>query len=405
MANTTNVPIPTLGDSGFVAPLDSAVLAGVLADYNAAYGATLNPDPTTPQGQLAASTTALIGYFNALFAQYVSLIDPKYSSGRMQDGIARIYFLDRDPAEPTTVQAVCSGATGTVIPTGALAVATDGNYYSCTTGGAIASSGSVTLPFACVATGPIACAPGSLNQIYRTITGWDSITNPTAGVVGNDEETPAAFETRRAASVALNAVGLLAAVRASVLNVPGVIDAYVTENNTASAVTVQGVSIAAHSLYVAVSGGDLDAVAQAIFRKKGGGCGYTGATMRTVYDTNALYTPPYPSYAVSYTVATPTPIYFAVQLATSATVPSDAMTQISNAIYNRFNGLDGSKRERIAGTIFAGRYYQAIYALGDWVEILSLKIGVTSPGAADELVLNLNQIPTFSASNVTVTLA
>ena len=400
----TNVPLPTLGDTGFVAPVASDVYDGVIADYDAAYGATLNPDPTTPQGQLATSLTALIGYFNALFALYVNQVDPMYSSGRMQDGIARIYFLDRLPAQSTVVQANCYGATGVIIPAGAIAVATDGNQYVCTTGGAIASSGFVSLPFSCVQSGPISCASGALNSIFRAIPGWDSITNPTAGVVGNDEESRSAFEARRRASVALNAVGILDAVRANVLQVAGVLDAYVTENNTGSAVTVQGVSISAHSLYVAVVGGDLDAVARAIWLKKGAGCAYTGTTTRTVYDTNPLYAPPLPSYPVSYTVATPVPIYFNVTLANSAAVPNDAAAQIATAIANRFSGEDGSPRERIAGTVYAGRYYPSIYMLGSWVEIISLQVGTTAPGAANDIVLNLNQVPTFDPANLTVTL-
>ncbi len=55
----------------------------------------------------------------------------------MQDAIARIYFLERNPAEPTTVQALCTGLAGVEIPVGALAVAEDGNQYICTQAGTI----------------------------------------------------------------------------------------------------------------------------------------------------------------------------------------------------------------------------------------------------------------------------
>lgn len=379
----TNVPQPTFGPNGFIAPLESAILAGILADLNAAFGGNLNLAQTTPQGQLAVSQAAVIGYGNDLFLAIMNNVDPAFASGRMQDAIARIYFLERQPARPTTVQATCSGLTGTFIGTGALALAVDGNIYAATASGTIPVGGSITLPFACATPGPVACPVGSLNSIYRTVPGWDSITNPTEGVVGQDVESRADFEARRAASVALNAAGVLPAIRASVLNVAGVLDAYVTENNTGAPATIGGVTIAAHSLYVAVAGGAPADVAKAIWRKKNPGCGYTGNTTVTVVDDNSGYALPYPSYAVTFQTAAGLPVIFAISIATGPLVPSDAVTQVRNAVLAAFNGTDGGARARIGSTIFASRFYQGIAALGSWAQIIALKIGDWfAPGSA-----------------------
>lgn len=378
----TNVPQPTFGPNGFIAPLESAILAGVLADFNAAFGGNLNLAQTTPQGQLAVSQAAVIGNGNDLFLAIMNNVDPAFASGRMQDAIARIYFLERQPARPTTVQATCTGLAGTSIATGALALATDGNIYACTGGGAIPIGGTVTLSFACQTAGPIVCPVGSLNSIYRTVPGWDSISNPTEGVVGQDVESRADFEARRAASVAINAAGVLPAIRASVLNVAGVLDAYVTENDTGSPVTTGGVTIAAHSLYVAAVGGTNDDVAEAIWRKKNPGCGYTGNTTVTVVDDNSGYSIPYPSYDVTFQRPGSRPVVFAISLAAGPLVPSDAVTQIRNAVLAAFNGTDGGARARIGATIFASRFYQGIAALGSWAQIISLAIGsLASPAA------------------------
>ena len=69
---------------------------------------------------------------NATFLLYTQQVDPAYSTGRMQDAICRIYFLERLPAQSTVVEAVCTGGTGPTpvpIPPGALAQADDGNFY------------------------------------------------------------------------------------------------------------------------------------------------------------------------------------------------------------------------------------------------------------------------------------
>lgn len=378
----TSVPSPTFGDNGFVVPTEAAIFAGVQADINTAFGGGLNPGLSTPQGQLATSMAAIIGAADDTFVLYTNQVDPAFASGRMQDAIARIYFLERTPSEPTVVQATCSGLSGVVIPVGALALADDGNIYSCTAEGTIGLGGTVTVPFACTTPGPVVCAAGALNQIYQAIPGWDSVTNAADGVLGRDTETRQEFEARRAASVALNSIGSLPSILGAVLAVDNVLDAYVTENPTGAPLTIGGVSLLAHSVYVAVVGGDEDEVARAIWTKKAPGCAYNGNTTVTVEDTNSGYTPPYPSYDVIFETPVELPILFAVNLVNSAQVPSDVVTQVQDAIISAFGGGDGGARARIGTTIYASRFYAPVAALGSWAQVISLLVGSTNNASA-----------------------
>ena len=195
--------------------------------------------------------------------------------------------------------------------------------------------------------GPIPCPAASLNAIYQTIPGWDSITNPSDGVIGENVESRADFEFRRQQSVAINADGVLPAIRAAVFAVPGVTDVYTTENDTGSPVTIGGVSIGANSLYVAVSGGAAQAVAQAIWSRKNPGCAYTGNTTETVQDTSYPYVAPYPSYSVTFETPTAETVVFLVTLSNNVNVPSNALTLIQGAILAAFLGADGGSRARI----------------------------------------------------------
>lgn len=232
-AMTTNVPSITIGPTGIVAPAESAILAGRLADLQAAFGGDLNPSLVTPQGQIATSDTAIIGASNDAFLEIANGFDPALNSGRFQDAVARIYFLTRIPAASTVVSCSCSGLDGTFIPVNAQASDSAGNLYLATESGTI-SGGSVALTFACSVPGPTICLASSLHTIYRAIPGWDNITNPTDGVVGNNAETTAEFEHRRQQSVALNASGQTGAVLAAVLAVPGVLDGFALENPLAT---------------------------------------------------------------------------------------------------------------------------------------------------------------------------
>jgi hypothetical protein len=383
MSGSTAVPFATLGPLGYILPAESAVLTGAQQDINTAFGGDLNfttadggvTNPT-PQGQLATSQSAIIGESNSLFLRFTNLVDPAFSSGRMQDAIGRIYFITRNPAQPTVVeQVVCSGLNGTNIPVGALLGATDGNSYLATAAGTVVN-GSVTLPFVCMVTGPIVCPPQTFT-IARTIPGWDSAISSTDGVLGNVVESPADFEFRRSNSVAQNARGTLPAIEGAVLSVPNVIDAYVTDNTAGTAQTVGGVLLAANSLFVCVAGGAAQAIGQAIWSKKQPGGPYTGNTTVSVIDSNSGYTTP-PAYNVTFETAVATETFFYVAIANSALVPSNAVDLIDAAITTAFTGADGGLRARIGSTIYASRYYAGIASLGAWAQIVSIQLGVTA---------------------------
>ena len=405
MANDTNVPTIEFTPEGLTVPSESAILAGVQADQNAAFGGNLNPALETPQGQLATSQTAVIADFNALFAEFVNQVDPDTADGFMQDAIARIYFLNRSPGAPTSVQCTCTGLFGTLIPVGAQAQDTSGNRYVCTESGTIPIGGSITLPFANIVNGPVPCPSGTLLTIYQAIPGWDSITNPSDGVLGRFVETRSEFEFRRRNSVALNARGSLPSIYAAVFDLPDVLDVYAFENTTNATITVGATNfpLVPHSLYVAVVGGIAQDIGEAIWRKKDVGCDYNGNTTVTVED-NSGYSPPVPTYTVKFEIPASLPIFFNVQIANSPDLPSNIVQLTKNAIVASFTGADGSTRVRIGSLILASKFYAPVSAIGPEVSILSILIGVTSPGAVTSVLAGIDQAPTIDAANITVTL-
>ena len=526
---TTNVPQITFGATGLVIPTAQAILVGVQADINAAFGGNLNPDPRTPQGQLASSETTIIQDFNNQFLALVNGIDPAYSSGRMQDGIGRIYFMSRIAAASSNTQATIMGADGTFLPIGSVAVDQSGNNWNSTAAATIPTPGQLTgaisgniltvsavasgavsqyqmltgagvaantiiltqtspttftvsgapqtvtpiamvssgvgVPFACTVTGAIACPAGQLNAIYRAQPGWDSITNASAAALGRNVESRADFESRRAASVAGNAVNTSAAVLAAVLSVPDVLDAYVMNNplgvtsgavvsgsisgttltvasvtsgvvavgqtvvgagvapgkyitggagaswqvNISQTVGTEsltcawgGVPLAPHSIYVGVSGGVAPAIGAAIFSKNAPGCNMNGNTTVSVQDKSVPYTSPYPTYSIVYNVLTPTPVLFSVQMLNNVNVPSNAITLVQNAIIATFTGANGSPRVRTGSTVLHSNFYAALFALGSWVQIVELQVGITAANQPSVL-MQIDQEPTIAASGISVT--
>jgi len=405
MTATTSVPPVQFTPTGLVLPTESAILAGVQADQNAAFGGDLNPALNTPQGQLATSTAAIVANANDVFAQIVNQVDPDTSNGFMQDAIGRIYFLTRLPGTPTSVLLTCTGLFGTVIPAGAQAQDTSGNIYVCQETGTIGAGGTVVLPFANTIDGPIAAPATTVNAIYQAISGWDSVNNASDGVAGANVETAVAFEFRRKQSVAINAQGSLPAIYAACFAVPGVIDVYVTQNNTGATVNMGSTNfpVIAHSVYVAVVGGDSLAVATAIWKAVNIGAAYNGNTIVNVSDQSG-YSIPIPTYPVTFEIPASSPIYFAVSITNSTLLPSDIVSRVKNAIIASFTGADGSARARIGSQILASKFYGPVQAIGPEVSILTIYIGTTPSPTGSSVTVGIDQAPTIIAADITVAL-
>ncbi|KWO62548.1 baseplate J/gp47 family protein [Burkholderia territorii] len=400
----TNVPAIQFTDTGVVAPLESDVLAGMQADINAAFGGGVNPQLTAPQGQLAQSLTAIIGDKNNDVLEVSNQVDPDNASGRWQDAIGRIYFMNRIAATGTVVTATCYGLVDSKIPAGSVARDVNGYLYSSLAAAEIPASGQVDVQFQCQTTGPIACPIGALSVIYTAAQGWDRVSNSTAGVPGQNVEGRAAFEARRRLSVAANSVNMVQSVYAAVLAVPNVLDACVLDNPT-GVTKLYGATnypLLPHSLFVSVVGGAPAAIAQAIWSKKAPGCDYNGNTSFTIADTS--YDQPQPEYEIKWVTPAPVQCYFEVQIQANDQLPADIGQLIQQAIVSAFNGEDGGVKARIGSTTYAGRYYAGVAGTDPNVNIFSISLG-TDPMNVNQTSLSfgIDQYPTLDPSNVTVT--
>jgi hypothetical protein len=381
MAFTTNIPGVTFGATGFVSASSSTILAGVIADMQAAFGGGLNFTTTagqvvnsTPQGQWSSSLTATIVNTQNNFCFISNMFDPAYATGRWQDAIGRIYFITRNPPLPTILNIACIGSQGVVISVGALIQDNIGYTYACTTGGTIPAAGTITLQFANTIVGPLPIPETNQVTIVQAIPGWDSVTCA-GGTLGQAVEGRSAFELRRAQSVAGNSEGAMGSIIGAVSKVPGVLDYYGYDNGSASPITINGVTIPAHTIYVCAVGGTQSAVAQAILSKKGPGCAYYGNTTVTAYDSNPLYAAPVP-YSVSFEIPPTLQILFAISIVAGPTVPSDAAAQIQAKIISTFAGsVIAVPRARINSLLLASWYSTAIQQLGAWVQVRALYMG------------------------------
>jgi hypothetical protein len=416
----SSVPPIIFTPAGVVIPPESSILAGVQSDINAAFGGGLNPALETPQGQLASSQAAVIADKNSEIALIVNQVDPLYASDRFQDAIGRIYFLERKAATATAVTATLGGLVGTPVPAGTFAQDLSGNTYVLLGDVIIGAGGTVSSSWQNIATGPIPCPANTLVKVYQAVPGWDTITNPADGTLGQDVETRAEFEFRRQNSVALNSRGTCPSIYGNVFEkVLGALDCYVIDN-PAGITVLKGPTnypMAHNSLFVAVIGGTDAEVAQAIWEKKDNGCSYaawpdwpSGSTvpgMGTVASETVLdpsgYSFPQPSYEVSFIRPGPLAIKFAVRIVNLPSLPANITTLIQNAIVAQFNGTNGSVRARIGAAILAANYYAPVALAASNVQLISVLVGTATP-TDTQVDVGIDQAPTLDPADITVTL-
>lgn len=243
-----------IDDSGTIVPDTSQVLADVQTEFLTAFGSDLVIDPGTPQGALialfAAERIALI----TNNAELANQINPNIAGGVFLDAIWALLGGQRAPSTYSQVLATVTGIAGTIIPTSVVALTTSGDSFSPVSIITIGSGGTATGIFQATTLGPIAVPVATLTQIQTGVFGWETVTNTVPGTVGTAAQSDAAVRALRQNTLALQGTALPLAIQSALygLNI-GVTSLTFQENVTASTVTINGVSMLPHSIYVCVT--------------------------------------------------------------------------------------------------------------------------------------------------------
>lgn len=415
----TNVPLPVFTDAGLSVPTEPEILAGVFADWVAAFalqGKALNTELTTPQGQLSQTQAYLLSVSNAQRLQLIANVDPDTAAGAFQDALGRIYFLTRQPATYASVSATVFGVVGQELAAGAQVRSADGSIWASDTAVTFAANGQATVDFIATVAGSGPAAGINGLAIYQQRPGWESVSNAQPSTPGVDVESRQSFEARRAASVNIGGTGTAAAVRAAVANVTGVSDVYVYNNGSDTAINYGETSypIPAHSIAITVAGGDDAEIASAIHSKLDAGCGLPTAAgegtlvTRIIADT-INYVPPYPQYEIRFVRPAVVTVYIEVDVANLGTLPStyvaDVQRAVSDAFTNGFSTTDGTivvSRARIGGQIVGAEFFAPIQALGN-ITPLAIRVGFAVGPTESAVTMGIDQLPVCAPLNIVVT--
>lgn len=230
----------------------------------------------------------------------------------------------------------------------------------------------------------------AVDTISVPISGWDSISNPTAAVTGRLTETDEELRERFRNSKFFQSQNIIESIIDALRNVEGVVDVVVYENDT-NAVDVNGVP--GHSFLPIVLGGLPSDVAQAIWDNKPTGIPSVGNTTVQVSDSQDIL------HNISYQQPVEDPVYITMSITDLGFMPGDAPAQIKQ---NLVNFADSNLF--ISSDVIYSRLYSPINAVAGFT-VNSLKIGLApSPTGVVNIPIAFNHVASISADNIIITI-
>ena len=254
-------------------------LAVAQAVFVSTFGANVNLDPSSPNGQTIQELADIINASDNNVAYLLNSLNPNLANGIALDAICANLYLYRKQASYSEVTCQVTGLPNVIIPAGSQVQSTNQDIFIAESNITIGSNGQGSGVFiAQVAGNLVPVAVNSITTILTGENGWDTVNNSTAGNVGTDLETDAALRARFNIAKANASTASYLAVQSAISSLSDVQSFILIENDTSSPVTKFSVTIPANTLYLIVSGGTPLEIADAFYNNKSAGCGTTGAT-------------------------------------------------------------------------------------------------------------------------------
>lgn len=297
--------------------LDTPTLAEIKAEIDAQIRATISDrvdlSADSPAGQIVTICARQIRkVWETLEAVYAAM-DPLGASGVTLRRLAALTGTYPRAATFSTVTATVNVDAGTY-PAGTLVAYVAGrpedrfvNTETVTNAGP--GTATVDVAFRSEVAGPVQAPSGTLTE-QVPVAGWNSITNAADAVAGRSAETDPELRARRIAEIDTLGSARAEAIRSDVLQVDGVEQAFVIENDTEAEVA----GVPALSIEVIVYGPaspapeDDEAVAEAIFNSKAAGVRTFGSESATLIDDQGFF------QEINFTRATVVPVGLEIEL-------------------------------------------------------------------------------------------
>lgn len=363
------------------------VLLWLQNKYRGIYGQDSYLEPDSQDGQWIAVQAKALYDAGMLGASVYNSFSPVTAQGVGLSRNVKLNGLNRRVPTKSSVDVLIVGQAGTVLGLpGAPAVAIDviDQKWDIPVGTTIPGGGSITVTAIAQELGALQAAPNSVNRIFTPTRGWQSVNNATAASPGVPVEQDGELRERQAVSTANPSNTVLQGTAGAIANLPGVTQVRPYENDTGS---VDGNGIPAHSISMAVIGGDITEICEAIALRKTPGTGTFGDTSEIVTDPKGM------PVNISFERPDPVPVDAQIIISTGAGWSPDYEILIADAIAATIRAF-GIGNAVLYTRLFAAAYLQGTAAFGTF-DIVSIELSRDGdPFAAANIPIAWNEYPT-----------
>lgn len=228
----------------------------------------------------------------------------------------------------------------------------------------------------------------ALNEIQTSVAGWSGVLNPADGVTGRNIETDSELRLRRRQSVSFPATATIDSLNAKLLEVENVTAVSVFEN-TSDATDANGLS--AHHIWIIIQGGDVQEIADIIYRTKAAGIGTFGdTTINYVSDSSQ-------TYEIKIERPTETPLYIDMTISPTEGYDTASPTLIKESIVKWV-----AENLSIGEGLKYSRLYTPINETKGF-EVTELLVGKSAnPTGEASIPANIDEILTAATENIIV---
>ena len=383
-----------ISSTGFKRKRLNLLLEELNSEVKAIFGDNFNVSPESPDGQVNGVISESNANLWELAEEAYNAFNPKAASDVSLSNLVLLNGITRFAATASRIEVTISGDSGTSVIAGSL-IGDVGEtiVFSIDETVSIPSGGSVIAQATATVAGPRPALADSITEIITPVTGWDSVTNDDAAVLGTDLETNSDLRARRERSVARSAQAVIDAIFAEIRAIVGVTQLLVLENDTK--LEVDG--LPPNSINAIVLGGQDQDIAKAIFLKKTLGATSFGNTSAVITDDQSI------EHTISFSRPSAIDIYVIVNLTTFSSFPVNGQDLIKQAIIDYSQGLLIEGRGFSLGSnVINSQLYSPINTIqGHTID--SLFIGTSSgPTSSADIVIATNEISVFLEAKITV---
>lgn len=392
--------MPSLTSAGLTLERATAIRDRILDDLEALPGVGTIDRTRLDQrvdGQYASIMAQLIDELGQALQSVADARSINNAQGRQLDDLCELTGTVRDAATYSTAPVTLAGTSGTVIPAGSLVEnSTTGSRWVLQDAVTLASgtgSGTVQAQTA----GAVQAEAGQIDTIVSGVTGWDTVTNASAAVVGSERETDQALRLRRLVELQGAGAGSANAIRAAVSALESVTGVVVIANNSPTAGTVQGVALDGSTIAVFIWPDTLDTeekteLVETIWAKAPAGIQLYGTQSATVTDAAGGTQTVAWEWATEITL---TDLTITVGLASGYAL-GDVEEPIETLVLDYFDGL--SVGDRVSVLDLSCQIRDEVPG----VQSLTFAIDDGSGPVATDYVPDVFEIVTLDAGNLTV---